>query len=59
MQFVMESYTEEEHYSQDTVHDNHDICHCVTSETCQLRQVTIFTIRLAIQVVSDVRQISE
>ena len=59
MQFVMESYTEDEHYSQDTVHDNHDIGHCVTSETCPWRQVTIFTIGLAMQVVSDVRQISE
>ena len=50
MQFVMESYTEEGRYHQDTVNDYYDIRHCVTSETCQLRQVTIFTIRLAVQV---------
>jgi hypothetical protein len=59
MQFVMESYTEEERYHQDTVNDYYDIRHRVTSETCQWRQVTIFTIGLAMQVVSDVRQISE
>ena len=56
MQFVMESYTEDEHYSQEAVNDYYDIRHRVTSETCQWRQVTIFTIGLAMQVVSDVRQ---
>jgi len=55
----MESYAEDEHYSQEAVNDKHDICHRVTSETCQLRQVTILTIGLAIQVVSDVRQNSQ
>ena len=59
MEFLIESYTEEEHYDQDAVNDKHDIGHCVTSETCQWRQVTIFTIGLAMQVVSDLRQISE
>ena len=53
MEFLIESDTQEEHHHQDTVDDNHDIWHCVTSETCQSWQVTIFTIGLTVQVVSD------
>ena len=44
----MESYTEEQHHNQKTVNGDGDNRHCVTSVTCQSRQVTIFTIGFAI-----------
>ncbi len=46
--FVMESYTEEQYRNQKAVNGYDDNCHCVTSVTCQSRQVTIFTIGFAI-----------
>jgi hypothetical protein len=53
LKLLAERHPEDQNRGYQAVDNNEYDCHCVTSETCQLWQVTIFTICRPILFVSD------